>query len=236
MGSIWLVYTLDHLFDGYKLKNQAVALRHRWHYQARNFLIPICIAVFTLLAYLGITRVDEQVLKFGAILAALTLIHFLINFRNDGSKLKKVFLKEPMIAVVTALGFAGVPLLHQDLSFENILPVFIIFCINLANLWLFSFYSHEEDENSGLLSGSTVVGLFKIRKFAGLALFVALMSLGSAMLFTDFPLVQLQVLVWMIFVLVLIAFYTRFFGQRDRYRFWGDLIFCIPGVFYALSL
>ena len=36
--SVWVVYTLDHLIDGFKKRDESTIYRHRFHYKYRNIL------------------------------------------------------------------------------------------------------------------------------------------------------------------------------------------------------
>lgn len=90
---VWFIYTLDHLLDGIKLKDGAVTIRHRVHFDHRMYIKRLLIVVALILMALGYW-VPAGYYSFIALLAALTLFHFVINYLVPQRVKKLLFLKE----------------------------------------------------------------------------------------------------------------------------------------------
>ncbi len=49
--SVWIIYTLDHIIDAYRLKKQANTFRHFFHYQYKKTII-VTIAIISILNFI----------------------------------------------------------------------------------------------------------------------------------------------------------------------------------------
>jgi hypothetical protein len=165
--------------------------------------------------------------SFIALLAALTLFHFVINYLVPHRVKRLLFLKEVFIAFVVSIGLAASATIGDGMTnaSQNIVPFWIFLFINLGNIILFSYFDREADKRSKTLS---IAGLYsdktlKIIIYLCLLVSTSLgiwdvvnekMALGS---FSIFLLMQITLLV--------IALFSERFKTNDLYRFWGDFIY-----------
>ncbi len=234
--SIWVIYTVDHLLDGYKLKGKAMAKRHQQHYQLRGWLM-VLVALSSLAAIILVfTHLDRNYFTFGFLLLGLTVMHFLINATISNKTKNRIFLKEVFIALVVTLGFAGLPLAINPSQIDSsLIPIIAsFFFINLANLLLFSYFDYESDERSNFLSAAHIYGKDVSRN---VAMVLLILSIGIQIYLGAIQ--GLSLAVWltpisMAGTLLLLVFVPSFFQVNDRYRFFGDLIYLYPAVVIPL--
>ena len=53
-STIWIIYTLDHVLDGMKQKEQSVSIRHYIHYKYRKTILPTLAALSIFNAYIAL--------------------------------------------------------------------------------------------------------------------------------------------------------------------------------------
>ena len=60
--AVWVVYTLDHLVDGFKRKGASSIYRHRFHYQNRWIIIALILIIGATTFVASILYLDQQIL------------------------------------------------------------------------------------------------------------------------------------------------------------------------------
>lgn len=230
-GSMGVIYTLDHLIDGYRSKDQVQAKRHYFHYRYRNVLTIAVGVVGACLCYVVLVYLDPVYYRFGYLLVALTFIHFLMNFLFTERSKNRVFMKELFIALVVTLGFVSLPLMGRltfDLRFAVLFA--IIFLVNWSNLLLFSYFDYYNDARSNFLSAAHVYGREVSRRLAGVMLIIAELVVIYAIVAADVHALFGLVLSGMIALLGFMAVNPAPFKRQGRYRFYGDVIYLFPGL------
>mgnify|MGYP001560651620 FL=1 len=227
--SVWIIYTLDHLFDGLGKSGELLSLRHRLHITNRNkLLFLVVISMFTVLALsLYIDRVYYYPIT---VLASLTVLHFLVNYFVSNDLKRKAFLKELTIAFVVTAGFCYLPSISLPTSsFSELLLLFSsLFFINLANLLAFSYYDKDFDRKTNMLSAAsftsenTMLNLIRTVVIASLGLNIVGLLIGY------YGIIIALVLLAMQLTLISLTSNIQFFKRNDRYRFYGDLIYLYP--------
>ncbi|MEN8696399.1 MAG: hypothetical protein ABF321_11140 [Bacteroidia bacterium] len=227
---VWFIYTLDHLIDGIQLKDRAKSLRHKVHYDYKLRLIYLLILVGMFLIMLAF-KIPEIYFQLIALLLGLTALHFIVNYVVSTRIKRRIFLKEIFIALVVAIGFCItpiVPLGMAGVSPQLLIHFGCIFCINVANLFLFSMYDKEVDSLSDVLSVAQLTSTRNLKIIAGIAI------IGSALLsLIGFYRYDTSVFITLTFVvmqstLLFILRHQKYFAKEDRYRFFGDLIYVYP--------
>jgi len=77
-STIWIIYTLDHVLDGMKQKEQSVSIRHYIHYKYRKTILPTLAALSIFNAYIALVFLPPILLKAGIALALSVLAYFLV--------------------------------------------------------------------------------------------------------------------------------------------------------------
>jgi len=231
-STIWIIYTLDHVLDGLKLKEEAISLRHYIHYKYRTTIIPILVLFALFNMYVAVAYLPQKMLIAGCVLAVLVILYFL--FIHFFSAKQKAINKELIVALVVCSGMVVLPGIsgNLSLSFGSACIVLSMVLINYTNLLLFSYYDYENDKANGLNSAATNWGLEKTKT-------MAINTLGSAFVLFVFWLFQfnspsklpvsIAFLIMLNILMVMIIQEDRF-KQKESYRFWGDFIFLMPGV------
>lgn len=237
--SVWVVYTVDHILDGQKLKELSKANRHYVHYKYSKELTTICALLVVLILILSIVYLNVSWFIIGLSVAAVTSLHLLINHRLQTKKVSRVFLKEIVIALVVTIGFGVLPLLNgQNFSSKSINGLIIIaslFTLNLCNLLTFSRFDFRSDSLSSFMSIARVLGVRKTTNVIWVLLFQNVLLLSSLIYFDVLSLVEILTLVTMSSMLLVINVFPRTFAINERYRFWGDLIYCFPALALAFQ-
>lgn len=226
---VWVIYTLDHLLDGIQLKEKALAIRHKTHFQNQK---QISIVLFLSCIFLLILafKIPSKYYNAVGVLLVASVFHFLINYLLPVNLKRILFLKEVFIAIVVTVGFAFVPLLEVDwyFHFSTYYPVFTtLFFLNLANLMLFSYYDKSIDKETDTLSIAGFYSNKALKIFIYSALAIS-MGLSVYLFINGADLVRIAPLLSMQLTLALVCHFDSVFRKHDRYRFYGDLIYVYP--------
>lgn len=234
--SVWVIYTLDHLLDAYRLKEHAHTQRHLFHY--RHFTIISAIwSVLFLVCILWIPfQLPEKILWLGLGLGMFVLFH-LGMVQWVGGKISWLLQKELGVGLIYALGVWGGPLVMAGATTDKIAVILFIqfFLIALINLMLFSLFDLETDTRDAQTSFVRAIGE---KKTVGLVGGLALLTTACILLVWR----QLSPLEWvveavyggMLGVLWVLMVGRNRFRENESYRVWGDGIFYFPFLLWAM--
>lgn len=235
-STVWIIYSLDHILDGIKLKENAISIRHYIHYKYRNVMIPGLIALTVFNALVAYFFLPEKMLKAGLILGLGVVVYFVIIHLL---KRHLQWGKELFVSVVVCVGMVVLPGLSGDFSFD-LASITIVLCmvfINFTNLILFSYFDYDADMENGLQSAATAWGKERTKSLAlhTMATAFFLYLIWTFMVVSPVKLTTSVIFLLMFNVLLIMYVQEERFAQDERYRFWGDFIFLIPGlVWYFL--
>ena len=219
--TVWIIYSVDHLLDAYKLKILAAAERHQFH-QKHFRLIAILVVLATLTDITLILYVRPNVLNAGLLLAGVVVFYLLFH--------RWMYPLKEIAGAILYSGGVWLPVLalHQgpveDPEAYLMIPFFITALINLI---LFSWFGYAQDLRDGHLSLVIFIGKPTSRGvliFLFVTQFIALISL---MMFTTYR-VETGVILAMNVVLLFMLLLPDFFDKNDLYRVAGDVIFLFP--------
>ncbi len=235
-STIWIIYTLDHVLDGMKHKEQSVSIRHYIHFKYRKTILPTLAALSIFNAYIAFVFLPTALLKAGVVLAFSVLVYFLVvHFL----KTKNITIpKELMVSVIVACGMVVLPGVAGDMKFngEAMLMVLSLSLVNFTNLLLFSYHDYANDIKNGLESAATQWGLDRTREVIMYALASAFICFTIWTFFIVSPIklpISIALLI-MFNVLLVIYIQEDRFAEDEKYRFWGDFIFIVPGLVWLL--
>jgi len=221
--SVWGIYTLDRIID--VAKKTPDTHRHRFHSRHRNKLLFVVAAAATicigLLYYLPLRTV-----YLGAGLSGLVGVYLLIMWALKAKQIAKELWVAAMYSCGTALAAFSLAS-SVDTPFYFLLAQH--FLLALSNLLIISFYEHEIDIAQHQTSLATGLGrktTYRLVLFIlGLVSFMALTSLYLSW-FTRAHIVFLG----MSGLLFLVLQNNKYFFHKERYRFWADAAFLLPGL------
>ena len=239
--SVWIIYTLDHILDGKKLKSQSKTLRHYVHfrYQKWFFYAILCVALFA--GSLVIQHLTKHVIKAGMVIAILTAFYLATNqwLMNKKPSYTKIFIKEIIIAFVVMLGFAWLPITNGQFIWSSsptfYMPLGVFFFINLINLLTFSRFDFRADSLSRFLSITRIIGVRKTRLTITALLVFTTVAVILSVLLNWIAIAMFLVFILMLSTLWIINLMPQFFSLYERYRFWGDFVFVIPMLFLSIE-
>tara|TARA_A100000171_G_scaffold47440_1_gene53466 strand:+ start:293 stop:1132 length:840 start_codon:yes stop_codon:yes gene_type:complete len=235
--AIWLIYTIDHLFDAKKGNQVSTNQRHAFHQKYFKFISGAAIIVF-LIGVFNLYYLPWVTTKLGLILAVLVAIYI-------GSlhllKLNKTWHKEFLAAIIYSFGVFVAPFSLLEQWDVFVFYVFIVFfLIVVGNLLIFPIFEYENDKNGNNQSIVTLYGKAFVRKLAAaiLVINVSLIVCGMIYLNPVMPgarwLCSEYILFMMTLVLALLLIFPSFFQRNNRYRWVGDGIFFFPLIFHIL--
>lgn len=223
--AIWLIYTADHLWDGYRVQGEAVNPRHAFHQRHFKLILGIAVFVFGFGIY-NTFELPSDTIWFGLGLVALTGLYFLYL------KLSKAHLQKELFAafVYVAGIFVGPISLLEHWDWFILLPFIQFFLLAYVNLMLFPLFEQEEDDQQGMASIVINRGPNQTKKRIALALIlngmIAIVCIGIGL---NESKVQFMLLA-MSWPLLLLFIRQDAFRQYQLYRIIGDGIFFLPGL------
>lgn len=226
--SVWVVYTADHLIDGFNQKQAALIFRHRLHYRFRYFFISAIIIVSLLALVLVIVFLDIRVLLWGIAIGfgALVYLGFIILGRKKGF----YFQKEFFISLFYVGGIWLAPLVWygKALPFTVILTMAIFVILVWSEGLLTALYERESDKGDQMQSFCTFYGRQTTRRLVLILLILSMLSALGLLLLTSSMRYEYMVLVTMTAFLLAIHLFPSFFQKNERYRTLGELTFWLP--------
>ena len=226
--SVWVIYTADHLIDGYAKKQNAVILRHRFHYRYRRFFL-VSMAVAALAALVLVWHfMDHRILLWGMFLGLWALGYLLLILLVYKSGF--YFHKEFFISLFYVAGIWLAPVIWhgKPLSYSQILTLGVFVLLAWAEGLVMTLFEQKDDRADHMGSFSTYYGASFTKLFSGVLLSVAL--LASVFLLWDVPDLRKEyaILTAMATVLLVLLLFDRFFQTGQRYRATGEFTFWLP--------
>lgn len=224
-AATWCVYTLDHYLD---VKNAPSLWQPRRKffkkYQPVFLVLMLLIGVFcSIAAYFWLTK--SQWL-FTIIVGILCLGYFL------GAHFIKTqwFRKEWMLSIIITLVIVGFPLLELEniISVEHLIIIISFYILLLADIFLFSLFDMEMDSKEQMINYLHLKNTPNILFWIRIGLVLCLLLWIFIGLFFQISLSVILILLSQGMVVSALAFFPNYFQQKDRFRFWGDVIFSFP--------
>ncbi|MBN2176016.1 MAG: hypothetical protein JW731_17935 [Bacteroidales bacterium] len=236
--TVWILYTLDHLVDGLKLKYHAHTYRHWFHYHNRRILFFI-IAILVL-ANLAITLqwMDLKVLIFGIILGSVAILYLFFVFVIGGRK-TVLLQKEFMVASIYTCGIWGAPLVLLDftVSGEVLFLIVSFFLLALADIMLFSIYEMTSDKNDQHVTLAVRFGSLNTTGVV-YSLLIIIVAVNIYLVFTG-GVTRIRILSIIYILMAVILFFVINFQSVFRknfiYRYLGEMVFWLPGLVVIFS-
>jgi len=235
--SVWIIYTVDHLIDGVKLKKNSHTVRHYFHYYyAKRILVAITILgvinFFLILFYL-----DERIIHFGLYAGTGTLVYIFAVYQWGGKK-SHLLQKELFVALIYTVGIWGGPaaLRNYELNTSGIiLTVAFFLTVWIATLVL-SVYEVDYDK---LDKHNTISVNFGVRKTGFLIYFLTSLAFLTAIfeiITTDDLLMVMafKIVLIMVMLLILILNFPEKIKRNNIYRILVELVFWLPGLFLLI--
>jgi hypothetical protein len=232
----WGIYSTDHFFDSNSI---TIAQPRRLYFKRNKFTFLFFVLLLVTLASIGtISTFTANDWKFGVVLGALTLTHFLIQYFLKQKKLIHWTFKELFLSFIIFCALLGFPILHQTQPTNSFKIIFLgisLYGLIISNLLIFSVFDAEMDLKEGFVNLQNQKGVKFTEKL--IYTFLILGTVSSSLFYLCFG---ISFFVWLIFmiqygVLFYIYIQKEKYMLRDRFRFWGDFVFSFPIVYYWIA-
>jgi len=228
--AVWVVYTLDHLTDGFKLKGNSTIYRHSFHYRNRKIIIGLILTLGLAAVFLAFIYLDERIVKGGVGLGLIVLFYQGLNAANKRSD-NFFFQKEFFIAVVYVVGIFLSPVVWygKHLGGEKLSIALILIALVFAESVIISWYDVEKDKADGLTSFTINFGKIQTRKFMRIFLAgIFLLNLFFIWFFHFQLLYFLLILLAMNGILSFLIGKPSLFKKNHLFRWVGESVFYLP--------
>jgi hypothetical protein len=228
--SVWVVYTGDHLIDGFHQKQAATMFRHRIHYRYRYFFFAALFLAAITAVVLVWLFMDRRILTGGILLAMGALVYLgLIYF---GRKIAFYFQKEFFISFFYVAGIWLAPVIWygKPLSYSSMASMAILFLLAWAEGLMMAYFEYKFDKGDRTQSFCTFYGLATTRKLSAVLMMLAIL-LSFVLVFST-PALEKEFILLVVLsaILMLLFVFPSFFQKNGRYRILGELSFWLPFV------
>ncbi len=235
--SVWIVYTLDHLIDGMRLKKNAHTVRHLFHFHySKPILTAIILFTLTDLFFI-VFFLDKSILFFGIYAGAITLIYLAIVYFSGKRKIL-LLQKELFVALIYTIGIWGGPVALRSyvLNSGEILLTSMFFLVVWIAILILSIYEVDSDR---IDKHNTVAVNFGTKKTSFLIFFLsAILFLTGIIEIISTSNIRLamafKILLIMDMILLLILSFPEKLKRENIYRTLVEMVFWLPGLFFYL--
>lgn len=230
--SVWIIYTLDHIIDAYRLKKQANTFRHTFHFQYLKPFIVIIIATSVFNLFVILFWLEKEIIYFGVTLSFATIIYFLLL--HFSGKKSSFLPKEAFVSIIYTCGVWGGPVALMNYNLSQIQFMFLItfFLLVLADVLLLSYYEIDSDKKDNHSTITVKYGQAVTKKII-LTLLLNVFVLSAFIIFSNeifLHRVIAKLFLIMGLIQVLIIGFPRIFIKNYLYRYIVEWIFWIPGL------
>ncbi|MDV6236021.1 hypothetical protein CH379_010345 [Leptospira ellisii] len=147
-ASVWVIYTTDHLIDGWRSREKSANPRHGFHYKNRIFLSILTASSAASCFVCGILFLREWVVIVALILGIFVAIHVIMAYLQPA-----FFWKECSVSVLYTAGIWFGPILTSRTGFGEIWTPCVCFLITaLCNSFMNSYMEREIDRKENMQS------------------------------------------------------------------------------------
>ncbi len=225
-ASVLFIYNLDHLIDGYKLKNENSSYRHLFYQRHFNLLIgwQIVLTVFNVWLLL---LLPVEVIIAGLVMALFMALYFFLIFN---SSVNSYLLREVVVALGYTIALLIVPFANYQFNHSLSFYAFsiLVFLIALTNLWVFSLYDLEVDKNQEHHSISRRVSRLHLIKLTKFIIVIVISLVIGYMFYADWLIGGSLLVVEVVYLLLLLN--ESKFSNNELYRTVGEAILILPGL------
>ena len=230
--AVWLIYTADHLIDGYRTMNRRAHFRHNFHHKNYRSLILISILLAIIAALLSFSYLPYEVIIFGIALGGLAVIYLALVFAAPGI-LSVFFQKELLVALFYTAGIWGpVIIMNQGIGIDHALILLIFLLVAYQDLIMLSMIEIKADSTAGQGSFPISFGYRRSRVlFYAIAATVFSLALIAILYYPDALILKAAlVLALMQGGLILIFRFASKLHHADLYRYLSEALFFMPAL------
>lgn len=218
--AVWLIYTCDHLIDGFMYKGKSGILRYDFHYRFRYFFIALIVVLTAAEAFAAFKLKEELFIRNAIYLAMVMPVYFVLKFLRFLNSIIKMLFVSAVFSVAVVLLFNSKNMFTGFFSFE-VLAMLLLALLNQLVL--------EHFENTDEKYDKRYFSVIALRVFIWLSVVLILISI------LNFYAIPYTLSVFMsAFIIFNILRNEVFYGKKMYYRFWAD--FSLVLIFPMLKL
>jgi len=228
--AVWLIYTADHLIDGYRAGANAQHERRLLHRDHLKILAAVSAVLIPLIASIAFLFLPGSVIIFGICLGILVLVYLVLVF-FIGKRSASFLPKELIVALIYTAGIWGpVIIIKQSIILIEGLVAIMYFLLALSNLFMLSIIEVKVDKAEGQCSFPLSFGvkrariLFNLFTTVVIIVSILLISTGSSWLITKAAIITGL----MSICFLLIYSYSNQLEKNDVYRYISEAVFFLP--------
>ncbi len=224
--AVWVIYTTDHLLDGYQPDATPLTRRHQFHQKHRKKLLMV-LGLMIIIGIVLVFQLPISIIVNGLILTGGVVAYF-IGLKIIGTRPSAY--KEPLVALAYAIGVFLAPVSLMPVVDYSVLIIYFAIYVLLAfaNLLTFSAYELAIDEGDQYTSLVRYVGSKNATRLTTVC-FIILLILWSyqAVVLGRVDLSSITLLLMMT-TLVVVNYMKKIFRANEWYRVVGDAVFYFP--------
>tara|TARA_Y100000031_G_C8248303_1_gene399266 strand:- start:2594 stop:3484 length:891 start_codon:yes stop_codon:yes gene_type:complete len=229
--AVWVTYSLDHIVDSVKNKNEAVIDRHRFHYANRKPIIVMIVLVGLVTILLSWLFLDDKIIIYGIALSIIIGLYFaLLYFLNTWKT--ALLQKELIIAGIYTSGIFLAPLVWYGGAppYYAIAVISSIFVLVWFEGIMISWFDYDNDIKDGHTSFTVIIGRRNTRRFLIVAhMLLEIMIITALILISDkIAFYSLLIALIMNLLLGLIIMFPHRVSKNNYYRLLGEVVFFLP--------
>ena len=214
----WLVYTGDHIFDGYKSKGLSGEPRHDINYKQRKLLAPLAALFLTIIVWLAWRNRHTQFILNGVILLPVMITYIVLKVKNVMKPLTKMALVSVIVSAALVSMYNSSQFIIDLLTLERTSFALLIF----LNQLVLEHFEFKKEPTTQAEEYKPEFDRLAYRIFFWISFILVLSTvLNRASWPFTLPLEIVAIL------LILILKYNHWFAQYRRYRFWADIVFVL---------
>lgn len=230
--AVWVTYSLDHIVDGIKKKNEAVIDRHRFHYANRKPIIIMIVLVGLITMVLSLLYLDDQIIIFGIALSIIIGFYFALLYFLNRRKIA-LLQKELIIAGAYISGIFLAPLVWYGgvPSYSIMVVVFNIFILAWLEGIMISWFDYGNDLKDGHTSFTIIIGKKNTRRFlivSNMLIEIMIIIVIIAGSFTSILIFALLIVFVMNLLLGLLILFPYNNLSKNYHRLIGESVFFLP--------
>jgi len=228
--AVWLIYTSDHLIDGFRTGKKAIKERYVVHQKYKWQFIIIASLLSIVTAFISFSYLSNNIILFGIILGSMAAAYLFLVYVLPGRKMH-LFQKEMAVAFFYSAGIWGpVIIIGPSISWVEGLIVVLFYILAFCDLIMLSVYEIKEDEAEGLHSLPLSIGIKSARRLFHLLALVVLTVSGIIILTNpSWIMYKASFILGSMSVCLVIIFNTsRYFRDKELYRYISEAVFILP--------
>ena len=215
---VWVIYTADHIIDGYKYKGQSGIFRYDFNCKFRKILIPVCAIILAGSLWLIHKNQDALFVNNGVWLIPVIPIYFFLKINGKLKPLVKMLIVSIVVSAVIVSLYKSESFLADFLSYERFIMLLLVL---LNQLVLEHFEFHEENKTEQPTSKDLYSNMAK-RVFIWVTLVLVFLTYLNP---DSWPFTVSLFITALL--LRAILHYQNWFEKNRLYRYWADFSFVL---------